>query len=302
MAKKTKSKPVSQAALQALVRFRPQFQALNELATEAAQTRASTISGANTVAAAVRASLEGSRAPTAGVYDTQLGKQAEINAGLKADLSGLTGPMASAIRAAGLSEAAGATSQLGTARTRAQQDITDQVGRVGAGQQQAVLQAGSKYADDLDKIGRSRKDLAAQLGDFTEATQAKLDDATQKQLFTSEQNDLNRRVSLAKSGINPDTGVYDPTLKPPKTKSGGAGKTVLPGGAKLGTAEQHGSARDSIQSATAAIKAQLAADPKATRAELAADFINGRPAETVKRRLTSAEIKAKQTDDGQPLT
>jgi hypothetical protein len=299
--KKTTKRPPSQASLEALVRYRPQFDALTQLSRDALSTRDSSISAANTVASSVRAALEGARQPLADVYDQAGQKAAGIQSGVQADLAGLKGPAADAIRAAAIAEAAGAAGQLTTAATRGQQGITDQIGRVGAGQQQAVLAAGGKYAEDVAKIGQQRSSLADQLGDFEALTQSKLDQDERDKLFDADQKAADRRVSLMKSGINPETGVFDPSLAKPSTSKTGTG--TLPGGKKLATPEQHGSARDSILGAVAAIKAQRDADPSVSRSELAKEFLAGAPAATVKRSLTKAEIKSKVNEaTGEPLT
>lgn len=243
--KRSKSRPVSQAALQTLTRFRPQFDALTELAYDAKATRDSSIKSANTVAAAVRASLEQARQPLADIYDTQIGRQGETNAGLKADLSGLAGPAAEAIRAAAIADAARTTSGLGAARTAGLQGLTDQAGRAGAGQQQAVLQASTKFADDITKIGRQKTSLSAQMGDYEASTQADLDAEARKQAHADTQSQLDRDDAWNRAVLSADTSTANAQRSAAVSEANNRRtnaakeKGALPGGVPLRNQKDH---------------------------------------------------------------
>lgn len=170
-------------------------------------------------------------------------------------------------------------------RAAARQDLLDRRSGASVGEAAQRRAAQDTYRGDVGKVQQSQVDLARRVAQEIAVMSGQLrrEDVDRQQ--RQQQIRQSERSSIRSSGIDPDTGapiaggpldITDPRDYPaPKP-----GPTRLPGGAKLATVQQHGSFKDAVGGARAALP-RLRAEGR-SRAEIAQVLLNGRPQATLR--------------------
>jgi hypothetical protein len=279
MAKRRKF--VSQATLEALVRYGPELSGLRELQRTAKSNLRLGVNQAHGTARGIEMETRRAAAPLAAVYDRAGLQQASIAHTLIGhDLAAL-GPGADAFKAAGATEQAGAAGRLAEAKTQALTDLTSRGVRAKEGEAFQINQARSQFISDLTKVLQRKQDLRGEAGAFKAATIDKLakdqaDRALRKDIAAS-----GDATTLAAAGVNPDGTIIPGGKADPKVKNAGKTKDkILPGGAKLATPERHAAVHDEIQLGISQAKRLKAAGR--SRGEIVDILINGRESQTLR--------------------
>ncbi|HEY4096154.1 MAG TPA: hypothetical protein VGM33_11605 [Baekduia sp.] len=237
MASKSKSKRfVSDAALQALVKFGPQLDVLKQAQRQATSQYSSQVAQADAGRIGVQQSVDAAVPQVARIYDDAgLDAARTSNTLIGHDLAGLSG-VADSIKAGAAAEAAAMGGRLGVAKASALTDLADRRVAAASGAVTAKRQAQSSLVDNLAKILQSQQDLTGQKGTFEASALNDLiaDDAdrTQKTALNSADNSQSERNSLRSAGIDPDTGApipggkLDPAAKKPKPKYASTDKHI----------------------------------------------------------------------------
>ena len=224
MAKKKnkKNQHYRQAELDALVRYGPELSGLLELQRQAQSNLKSGVQSARGNARGIIAAVDRARPEMAGVYDAAASTQAASSSVVTPDPAALAAkdPMAMALAA----EAGAAQSRIGESRASALGDLTQRRVSAREGQQFAVQNARSTFADEIGQILRRKQSLNAEVGAFTASTAGELRKQAQEQQLRVDLekmgNSQSERNSLRSAGINPDTGQpipggkLDPKAKP----------------------------------------------------------------------------------------
>jgi hypothetical protein len=283
---KTKTKPrggrlLDQAALEAIVRFGPQLDALKQLQHQAHQTFGTRVTAANATAGAIHGAVDVAAPKVAGAYDEAGLRQAAIAGTLiNTDLAGL-GPSADRFKAAGAVEAAGAADRLNAGRSQALTDLANRGVEAEAGRTQAVRTAGDQLAGDLQRIGDEKVSLIGQAGAFKASQLADLREAERQRAFTASENAANRANARGIAAGHDAVSLSNAaTSAASKGKGGKGSRGRLPGGVPLATPTEHGNARDSIEGALQEAKTFKAHG--GTRPDVGKLLITGAPAQTKK--------------------
>lgn len=282
MAKKTKTRTkfASEAALQSLVRYGPQATALQQLGEEAASAYKATVNSADASAGATQAAVASARPEVERIYgDAGL---AGLKAGTLANthLQGLQGggEGLQAIKAGAVNESRAMAGALTQQRAAALTDLKSRGVRAREGAQYAHENARSALITALSKIGQQQVALTGEKGAFEASVIQGLQEAQDQRDFTAGENDANRANARLTAGVDAQ-GQVIPGGK--ADKPGKKGPARLPGGAKLRTTEAHAALINKVQAASGLAKEYLAANPKATRHEVAMALMAGDPGGTI---------------------
>lgn len=285
MAKKNK-RLIEQAALESLVRFGPQLDALESLTQTAKDSFSATVGAANVSAASTQAAIKEARPGLRKTYDQAGLAQAALNDTLlSGDLAGLEGPGTDLLKAAGATEAHRAASQMNAAKVQALQELTNRGIQAQAGRSQAVLAANARLHDDLLGVERTRQSIAGQAGAFTAATLGDLLETRADRRFTAGQKELDRENQAALNRADNRTSRantrdrIDAAAAKDAAKDAEDAKGLLPNGVKKATPQQHGAARDGVELALTQAK-RLKASGR-DRGEIAQLLTEGRSSQTV---------------------
>jgi hypothetical protein len=149
--------------LQAALQFAPQISTLKH---QAGQSNAALATGIAAQAAAARAiadSAHAARRPMKRTFDQELHSNASVNKGVAADLASL-GPGADRFRGAADREAALATENTTSARTHAEQGLSNLATNAAKGRAFAVLNLLSQHNQDISGINQKINELQGQKG------------------------------------------------------------------------------------------------------------------------------------------
>jgi hypothetical protein len=291
---------ISQAASEALVRFGPELSGLRELQRTAKSNLSLGVHQAQATSRGIEAAVAQARPGLAKVYDKAGLQQAAIaHTLIGSDLAGL-GPGADRFKAAGATEAAGAASRLGEAKTNALTDLTSRGVRAKEGEQFQIEQALRQFTSDYKSILQRKQDLRKEKGAFTATTLEQLaQDAADRQLKKSIASAGNA-TTLAAKGVD-GQGNPLPGRHPDGRPRAGSGTKRLPGGAKLLTQSEHNTLSSKITDARDSVSDLVKAGIKSgkSRAEINKALAHGIPGYTVHDPLTG---RLKINKDGSPVT
>ena len=297
MASKTKSRQkqfVSQAALQALVRYGPELSGLKELKRQAESNLGAQLAQAHGSARGIIQTVDQVTPQVAGIYDNAGLTQAHLNQTLLGhDLQGL-GHVADSIKAGAALEATGMASRLNEAKTQSLTDLGNRRVQARQGEQFAVQSAQQQFVNGMTKVLQRGQDLARERGAFKSATVDQLrqsaEDRATKLTIEKLGNSQSERNSLRSAGIDPNTGqpIANGPLDPKKNK---------PKGPKLQTPEKHLAVQTDI---SRGVQALSTLDPsKKRRHDAAPLLIEGHKAQE----LYDPKTGKKQINpNGQPVS
>lgn len=232
---KRRSRWMSEAALQALVRFGPEESGLKAAQREAAGAYKTTVRQADATSAGIRYAIDDVRPDVQTSYDAA-GLQAARAAHVADDSLGAGVP--DSLKAAIGAERAGFTSRLGESRAQALTELDTRKVQAVEGAGFAKSNARRELASTLTKLFERRQDLRREKGAFTVATAGQLKTAAQDRADTIANQEAGRgqqeRNSLRSAGIDPDTGKaipngkLDPKANPKKRTAAGGGPLLSP--------------------------------------------------------------------------
>lgn len=283
MAKKRKtSRFDTEAAAQALVRYGPQMQVLEEARRTANSNYRSAIEQAKAGEIGVRQAIDDVTPQVRDIYETAglgaLGAQSLMSK----DLAGL-GSVADSIKAGASLEAGATANRLRAAQAQALTGLADRRVQAASGAAVARRQAQAKLVDDLAKILGQAQSLEGQKGAFITATAGDLRNAylerAKDKSIASAGNAQSERNSLRSAGIDPDTGKPIPGGKlDPKAKKG---PKVTPTGQKVVSGGAHGKFQDQLGQVSRIVQDEVSSG--ASRAQIASDLVKGVPSVTIKK-------------------
>jgi hypothetical protein len=266
---------MTQAALQALVRFGPEQSGLKAARRDAESAYKTTVRQADATSQGIQYAIGKVRPEVKGNYDAA-GLQA-ARAAHVADAS-LGAGVPDSMKAAIATERAGFDRRLGESRAQALTELGDRRVQAVEGAGFAKSNAQRVLASSLTKLFERGQDLRRESGAFKVATAQQLQQAAQDRADTlanqqagRHQQNLTRRQSerssLRSAGIDPDTGKPIPNGKlDPKAKTGP--------GAKPKTQDEInriGAASDEIDR----LRDEIKTFPGASRSEIAAILLKG---------------------------
>jgi hypothetical protein len=266
---------MTQAALQALVRFGPEQSGLKAARRDAESAYKTTVRQADATSQGIQYAIGKVRPEVKGNYDAA-GLQA-ARAAHVADAS-LGAGVPDSMKAAIATERAGFDRRLGESRAQALTELGDRRVQAVEGAGFAKSNAQRVLASSLTKLFERGQDLRRESGAFKVATAQQLQQAAQDRADTlanqqagRHQQNLTRRQSerssLRSAGIDPDTGKPIPNGKlDPKAKTGP--------GAKPKTQDEInriGAASDEIDR----LRGEIKTFPGASRSEIAAILLKG---------------------------
>jgi hypothetical protein len=227
------SRWMTQAALQALVRFGPEESGLKAARRDAESAYKTTVRQADATSAGIQYAIGKVRPKVPRNYDAaglQAARAAHVADGLSAP--GVPDSMKAAIAA----ERAGFTSETGRVARAGADGARGPPGAGGGGRGVREDERAERARVDVDEAVQRHQDLAGERGAFTVATAQQLKQAAQDRADTlanqqagRHQQNLSRgqseRNSLRSAGIDPDTGKPIPNGKlDPKAKTGPGAK------------------------------------------------------------------------------
>lgn len=282
MARRRNQRLIDQAALQSLVRFGPQLDALDQLTRDARSTYRGTVSAAEGSAAASTAAIKDARPGVAKIYDQAGLKQAGLNDTLMSgDLAGLSGPGTDLIKAEGATEAHLAATHMNEAKVQALQELTNRGLQAQAGRASAVRQARATLAGDLGDIAKARLSLSGQAGAFESATLGDLLETRATRRFTASQKEKDREAAAKNNRADNRTSRANTRdrIQAQKEAAAAKGNPTLPNGVKRATPGQHGTARDTVE--LALTQAKRLQSSGRSRSEIGQLLIQGRSPQTI---------------------
>lgn len=277
-----KSRFLTQAALEALVKFGPQEDALKEAAQTARDTYGTTVQQAHAGTLAIQQAIDAARPRAAQIYDQAGLRQAALNNTLLGhDLAGL-GSVADSIKAGAATEALGAATNLNQARTDTLADLGNRRVLAAQGGVAAQRQALDSLTSDLAKVLQAKQDLSGQKGAFKAATIGDLEEAarqraTQIKVATGH-NSQSERNSLRSAGIDPDTGKPIPNGKLDPKADPAKKRRVTATGALAVSPDKHLDFTNRVQEIASYVAKYKG---KLSRPEIVAKLKTGRSAQTV---------------------
>lgn len=171
---------MTQAQIEAFLRFGPQEQALQGVRQDAIDSYGTTVKAARGTAQGVMGAIDTARPGVAALYDRALGNQTQRQALVNQSLVGLN-KSADPVKAGSAVESGIFDKILGTTKTANLSDLTRQRVAAKSGEAYAVQGAGRQLQADLAKVYTAKQQLADQKGAFTSLTAMKLADAAAKQ-------------------------------------------------------------------------------------------------------------------------
>lgn len=171
---------MSQAQIQAFLKFGPQEQALQGVRQDAIDSYGTTVKAARGTAQGVMGAIDTARPGVAALYDRALGNQTQRQALVNQSLVGLN-KSADPVKAGSAVESGIFDKILGTTKTANLSDLTRQRIAAKSGESYAVQGAGRQLQADLAKVYTAKKQLADQKGAYTALAVQQLADAAAKQ-------------------------------------------------------------------------------------------------------------------------
>lgn len=293
---KRKSRFISEAAQQALVRFGPELSGLRELQRQAEKNFSTGVQTARVSGAAIGAAIDEAAPQVARIYDRAGLDQARVAHTLVGqDLAGLGG-VANSIKAGASLEAGAMAGRLGEARANALTELQTRGVQAREGEGFAVKKARDEFVEAIGQVLRRKQDVRREKGAFTSATAGDLREASRDRALRLhiEQlgNDQSEENSWRSAGYTGDPAkggkpipggpadMNDPRDKP-KGRRGATGE-------KLATGEQHekrssyiAELRTEVSEAVEDLKASgFKGDKKALRRAVARELQTERPSRT----------------------
>jgi hypothetical protein len=193
-----RSQLISQASLEAMLKYAPQKNALSELKQQAEENFAGSAQAARSAGElGVTAAREAVPAVTS-TFQRAAKDQTATRTRLAGELGALA-PAANGFKSAAATEAAGAQDSLGRERAQALTQLHTQALAAASGAQYATGSAQSTLAKELQKIFGQTQQVAGEEGSFAAASAGKQNEQAQ----TLAQRE---RSSERSSGIDPNTG------------------------------------------------------------------------------------------------
>jgi hypothetical protein len=209
MARHRRSRFITQAQQDAIVRFGPEISGLKALIAEAQAEKRSGIRSARSTARSVTSAINQATPGVAQVYREAAGTQKAAAARVQADVAGLQG-LNPNVLAAIAAERASAADRTSGSQAAALTDLATQKVAARRGQQFAVQRARSDFASSVAKVLQRNTDLAREQGAFiiSEAGKSRQEAAQRRQQMRELSMRLSQqeRASIRSSGIDPVTG------------------------------------------------------------------------------------------------
>lgn len=236
------SRWLTQAALQALVRYGPEESGLRAAAQDAKATYGTTVRQADATSRAIRYEVDRARPTVARNYDEAGLAQARAADVAAPDLAAPGVP--ASLRAAVAAERSGYTSRLAESRTADLNALSDRRTQAVEGAGYAKINARNTLASTLEKLFTRSQALAGERGAFTVATAQQLKTAADRAAATAENQAAGRKVTMRGQDLTKRGQDLSHQDRVAAQKNGGgrsAGQTR--GGA---TREKLGAAQDEI--------------------------------------------------------
>ena len=184
---------MSDAALQALVRFGPEESGLRAAERQALGSYESTVAGAEATRKGITQALNVVRPRVVRDYGAATTQAANARAVAAPDVANL--PADSPLRAAVAAEQAGFTSRLGESRANTLTELGQRKIDAVSGAAYAKKSARETLGSDIAKLFERKQDLAREKGAFTVATAGELKRAAQQRADTLANQEANRATT-----------------------------------------------------------------------------------------------------------
>lgn len=300
-----KKRFISQAALQALIRYNPELSGLKELQRTAQGNYRSSVKQARAQALGTQGAVAAAVPALASIYDSAGLTQAALSKDLIGEgLAGLRGDVGKLYQRAGQLDAAGAASRLNAAKAFSLTDLIGRGVRAEEGKGFAINSARDQLVTELSKILTRKQEVRRERGAYQAEVIGELQGEQAQRSFEAHQKALDRatRTNIAAADRTSRETIaagHDATSR--ANARDRARGTRLSGGAKLQSQSAHNSLLDKIGAARdeASAFVRQALKEGHSRSFIDSALRDGIPGYTV-RDPTTGRIKIDQS--GAPVT